>query len=79
MQESRGLANAGDGQKRWPWYEQIVDAACAVAGLSIIMYMAYGQTWHYLGVLTALALLGYISARSLTRWLVGRINGNESK
>lgn len=63
-------------QKRWPWYEQIVDAACAVAGLGTILYMAYTHSWHFLGVLTGLSLLGYISSRSLTRWLIGRINGN---
>jgi hypothetical protein len=66
-------------QRQWVWYQQVLDAVCALCGLGVIITMAYRREWDALGVLTSLALLGYVSARSVTRWLVGRLNGDNGR
>lgn len=65
-------------QANWAWYEQVLDAFCAATGLGIILLMAYRERWHYLGVLTALCLVGYISGRAITRWLLGRLENGRN-
>jgi hypothetical protein len=58
--------------RRWPWYQQTVDAATAMLGIGIAILMAKRDSWPPVGVLLVLVCLGRLSARAMIQYLVGR-------
>lgn len=56
----------------WPWYQQIVDAAFAAAGLGIAVTMAARDSYPALGIVLVVACAGKVSASQLVRVLLGR-------
>jgi hypothetical protein len=59
-------------ERRWPWYQQVVDAAFAAAGLGIALSMAYRNNFPIVGVILVAACAGKVSASQLIRLLLGR-------
>lgn len=60
------------GERRWPWYNQIIDAIFAVAGLAIVGVMTARNSYPLYGVFLVLVFAGRVSASALLRYLVGR-------
>lgn len=60
------------GERRWPWYNQIVDAVFAVAGLAIVGVMTIRNSYPLYGVFLVLVFAGRVSASTLLRYLIGR-------
>ena len=58
--------------RRWPWFTQIVDAASATLGAGIVVVMVIRDRWPIAGLVTALVLLGRITASSALRYMLGR-------
>lgn len=52
-------------ERRWPWFQQVVDALSAALGISIAVLMAARNSWPLPGVLFVLACLGRVSSRAL--------------
>jgi hypothetical protein len=59
-------------QRRWTWWQQTLDAMCALAGLVLLGFMVKRNDFDPLGVILVLALAGRVSMASLERWLTGR-------
>ena len=58
--------------QRWPWFRQIVDATSATLGAGIVVVMVFRDRWPVVGVVTALVLLGRITATKAIEYLLGR-------
>lgn len=58
--------------RRWPWYQQISDAAVTVLGLGIGVTMAYRNSFPVMGVVLFAACVGKLTASQLLRLLMGR-------
>lgn len=62
----------GTGERRWSWYQQVVDAAFATAGLGIVIAMAVRNNFPIAGIVLVVACAGKVSASQLIRILLGR-------
>lgn len=60
------------GERHWPWYNQVVDAVFAAAGLAIVAVMTARDSYPLYGVFLVLVFAGRVSASALLRYLVGR-------
>lgn len=61
-----------EGERRWPWYSQAVDAVFAAAGLVLLGVMTARNDWPPYGVFLVMVFAGRVSASTLLRYLVGR-------
>lgn len=59
-------------ERRWPWYQQVVDAAFAITGLGIAVSMAARNNFPLVGVILVVACAGKVSASQLIKLLLGR-------
>lgn len=60
--------------RRWAWYQQVLDAIVAVLGIGLAITMAARDSWPLYGVLMVIFCLGKIGTGQLLRSLgeVGR-------
>ena len=61
-----------DSDRRWPWYQQISDAAVTALGIGVGVTMTYRNSFPILGIVLFAACVGKISASQLLRVLMGR-------
>jgi hypothetical protein len=59
-------------ERRWPWYQQVVDATVALLGIGITVTMLVRDSWPVLGVVVAMICLGKVSATAALNYLTGR-------
>lgn len=59
-------------QRRWPWYQQLVDLVVALLGVSIVVTNLVRDSWPVMAVAVALVCLGKISATAALNYLLGR-------
>jgi hypothetical protein len=60
------------GERRWPWYQQIVDASFALLGLAIGVSMMARNEYTLLGILAMAACGGFVGSRTVLRVLTER-------
>lgn len=61
--------------RRWPWYQQTVDAIVAALGIGIAVTMLVRDSWPALGVVFAFVCLGRLTSSAALRYLLGRWEG----
>ena len=61
-----------DSHRRWPWFQQILDAGAATIGLGIAVSMAYRNSYPIAGIALIALCIGKITASGLLRILLGR-------
>lgn len=59
-------------QKRWPWYQQAVDAVLAAVGIIVIAFMVKRNSYPINGILLALSCVNTILASHVIDALAGR-------
>lgn len=59
-------------QRRWPWFQQWVDAAASLLGIGIAVTMLIRDSWPPLGVMFALVCLGKVGSSALVKALLNR-------
>lgn len=62
-------------QRSWSWFQQVLDAVFAFAGLVLLAVMIVRDDYPPLAVVLVLALGGRVSMASVERWLIGRDKG----
>lgn len=63
-------------QRRWVWWNQAVDLALAVAGLTVIGAMVFRWSFPWAGIVLALSCVGGLTSNQLTSVLISRWTGN---
>lgn len=63
-------------QKRWVWWNQTVDAALAIAGLTVIGVMIFRWSFPVQGIVLAMACVGGLSTNQLVTVVAERWTGN---
>ena len=59
-------------EQRWPWYQQVLDAAVAALGFGIAISMAYRNSYPLAGVVLIAACVGKLTSSQLLRLLTNR-------
>jgi uncharacterized membrane protein YjjB (DUF3815 family) len=59
-------------QRRWPWYQQILDAILATVGIAVIGTMVYRNSYPINGILLALSCVNSILAGHVIDGLAGK-------
>lgn len=59
-------------ERRWPWYQQVSDAAVTALGIGIAISMAVRDSYPTMGVVLVAACVGKLTASQLLRVLLGR-------
>lgn len=59
-------------ERRWPWYQQAVDAAAAALALGVAITFTYRGTWPIPGVAFIMVCLGKAGASTALRLLLAR-------
>lgn len=61
-----------DSDRRWPWYQQVLDLVVASLGVGLAIRMGYRESYPLTGVVLVLACIGKLTASQLLRLLMGR-------
>ena len=61
-----------DSDRRWPWFQQTLDAVAAVLGIGLAIRMGYRESYPLTGVVLVLACIGKLTASQLLRFLMAR-------
>lgn len=59
-------------ERRWPWYQQVVDAIVLTLGVGIALAMTYRNSWPVTGVVLVVVCIGKLGASQAIRLLLGR-------
>ena len=71
----KGVGN----ERRWKWWGQTRDIVAFVLGCGLLVFEATKEHSDPAIIVAALACLGVVGSGVLTRWLVGRWNGNRER
>lgn len=61
-----------ESDRRWPWYQQAIDAVFAVAALVVLGVMTARNSYPLYGVFVILVFAGRLSSSAVLRYLTGR-------
>jgi hypothetical protein len=59
-------------QRRWPWFQQSVDAVVTLLGVGVAVTMLIRDSWPPLGVMFALVCLGKVGSSAFIKALLSR-------
>lgn len=67
-------------EARWRWYGQVRDAIALGTGIFLLIFEAvFRERADTIIVVAALACLGIFTSGQVTRWLLGRMNGDDKR
>lgn len=66
-------------QRRWPWWNQTVDLALALAGLTVIGAMVVKWSFPWPGIVLAMSCVGGLTSNQIASILISRYTGSGDK
>lgn len=63
-------------QRRWVWWNQTVDLALAIAGLTVIGAMVVRWSFPWPGIVLAMACVGGLTSNQLVSVIIAKWAGN---
>lgn len=64
-------------QRRWVWWNQVVDLALAIAGLTVIGAMVVQWSFPWPGIVLAMSCVGGLTSNQLVSVLIARWVGSD--